>query len=126
MYGVVFVVVVVAVVGIGRGGVTGNRTVLNNTLKARDGRYPRATAPNNRVQPYIIMYYNIIVTVLRMRKKIPNPFDGYNFFRVNVVAGKKNERICIRKLAETKRTIVIIIHVILKYYNRYYVVCTYL
>jgi len=55
-------------VGIGRSGVTGNRTVLNNTLNARDGRYPRATAPNNRVQPYITyMYYNII-TVLRVRK----------------------------------------------------------
>jgi len=54
VYGVVFVVVVaVVVVGIGRGGVTGNRTVLNNTLNARDGRYPRATAPNNRVQSYI-------------------------------------------------------------------------
>lgn len=125
MYGVVFVVVVVvvAVVGMGRGGVTGNRTVLNNTLNARDGRYPRATAPNICVQPYI-MYYNIIITVLGMRKKSQIRLMGTIFFGLTS-SQEKNERICLRKLAETKRTIVISIH-ILKYYNRYYVVCTYL
>lgn len=92
---------------------TGNRTVLNNTLNARDGRYPRATAPNNRVQPYI-MHYNII-TMLQCTKKNPNHLMGTTFFGST---SSQEKNICIRTLAETKRTIIIIIH-ILKYYNRH-------
>jgi len=95
---------------------TGNRTVLNNTLNARDGRYPRTTDPDNHVQPYIL-YYNIIPVC----KKKTHIIWWVQFFRVNIVAEKK-PNIRIRTLAETKRTIIIIIHM-LKYYNRYVPIC---
>jgi len=78
--------------------------VLNNTLNSRDGRYPRATArpEHKRLQSYIVYYYyDIITTVLRMRKKTKS-FDGYNFFRVNVTGKKTNVNIYIQTLAETR------------------------